>query len=185
MIPGPAINYIIKLPEYNECLANTQEIIPLPHFPANSAPTSSHLLSRNLRLHFILPRPQTLTPTMGSDDYSVVVGGGLKLKGSKPIGVTKKKKKDKDKSKSNDKAKEESTSTALQKALADKEQAAVEENTTALGDRDEFENDEEGDYDSRGSGKTEAERKWEEMRRKRVCVLLFLFYVCVRFLLKL
>jgi protein FAM32A len=100
---------------------------------------------------------------MGSDDYSAAVGGGLKLKGSKPSGVTKKKKKDKDKSKSNVEA-DDPRAAALHKALADEEKASAEEQL------DVGKEGEEEDYDA-GSNKTEAERKYEEMRRKRVCFL--------------
>jgi len=100
---------------------------------------------------------------MGSDDYSAAVGGGLKLKGSKPGGVTKKKKKDKDKSKSNVEA-DDPRAAALHKALADEEKAAAEEQL------DVGKEGGEEDYDA-GSNKTEAERKYEEMRRKRVCFL--------------
>jgi protein FAM32A len=94
---------------------------------------------------------------MAGDDYTSAVGGGLKLKGSKPSGVTKKKKK-KDKPKDTD----GSTAAALQKALADEERAAATENTGDVRGED-------GEEYEPGSGKTEAERKYEEMRRKRVC----------------
>ena len=95
---------------------------------------------------------------MTGDDYSAAISGGLKLKGSKPSGVTKKKKKEK-------KNKDDSTATALQNALADEEQAAAAEKTHA--EEQQAEAADEEDYEP-GSSKTEAERKYEEMRRKRV-----------------
>jgi protein FAM32A len=89
---------------------------------------------------------------MGSDDYSSAIGGGLKLKGAKPAGINKKKKKNKSKDKVTEGA-SESKKSALQKALEDEEADVRAEDS------------EEG---SMGDGKTEAERKHEEMRRKRV-----------------
>lgn len=99
-----------------------------------------------------------------ADDYSAAIGGGLKLKGGKPSGVTKKKKKPKP-----SKEGEDSKASALQKALADEERTAEEEREAQAG------NEEEGHEEAGGSGggKTEAERKYEEMRRKRVCLYLF------------
>ncbi len=105
---------------------------------------------------------------MGTDDYSSAIGGGLKLKGSKPAGVTKKKKKKKDKSKENSNRQpdaEDPRAVALQKALADEDRAANEEAG---------EEAEEEDYEP-GSNKTETERKYEEMKRKRVCLHLVSF----------
>lgn len=94
---------------------------------------------------------------MASDDYASAIGGGLKLKGSKPSGVTKKKK-NKNKSKPDS---DDSTAAALQKALADEERAAAAEKT------EDVTREEQEEYEP-GGGKTEAERKYEEMRRKRV-----------------
>jgi protein FAM32A len=95
----------------------------------------------------------------GSDDY-ITPGGGLKLKGSKPLGVEKKKKK---KSSSSKKPRSGSpsgskTSSALQKALEDEDAEIAK----AGGERELEERDER-------DGKTPAERQAEEMRRKRVC----------------
>lgn len=56
---------------------------------------------------------------MPSDEYKTAIGGGLKLKGSKPAGVKKKKK---------SKAKPgEIDSAKLQDALAEEDQKAIEE----------------------------------------------------------
>lgn len=102
---------------------------------------------------------------MPSSDYTNAVGGGLKLKGAKDAGVKKhKKKKPKTESsiskQAEEKEQEGDTPTTLQKALAEEEGADVPEPdsaTKAIKDRD------------TGVGKTEAQRKHEEMRRKRVC----------------
>lgn len=101
---------------------------------------------------------------MPSDEYAPIIRGGLKLKGSKPAGVTKKKKrpkapKDASASTSRD---GEADKSALQKALED------EEKEIARGD------DGEGvdlrELETRGDdGKTASERQYEEVRRKRVC----------------
>ena len=96
---------------------------------------------------------------MAGDDYSAAIGGGLKLKGSKPTGVTRKKKKSKPKNS------DDSTTAALQNALADEERAAAAEK--ALVEERQAGAAEEEDYEP-GSSKTEAERNYEEMRRKRV-----------------
>lgn len=98
---------------------------------------------------------------MPSSDYSSAVGGGLKLKGAKDAGVKKhKKKKPKPESSESKAAAAEKDpqgegSTALQKALAEEE-----DEDTAAGK-------EVGKVD-KDAGKTEAQKKHEEMRRKRV-----------------
>ena len=85
---------------------------------------------------------------MAGDEYSSAIGGGLKLKGAKPSGVKKKKKAKKDKSE------DEAKKSALQKALED-EDADIR--------AEDIENEE-----GNGDGKTETERRHEEMKRKRV-----------------
>lgn len=110
---------------------------------------------------------------MGSDDYSSAIGGGLKLKGGKPAGVVKKKKKDKSKEKDTFKESDPKV-PALQRALADEEQAArteaeKEKGREAGGEQNQDVDLEEEDYDA-GNNKTEAERNYDEMRRKRVSV---------------
>jgi len=57
---------------------------------------------------------------MPSDEYKTAIGGGLKLKGSKPSGVTKSKKKKKSKKP------EEAESSKLQDALAEEDQMVLE-----------------------------------------------------------
>lgn len=101
---------------------------------------------------------------MAGDDYSVAIGGGLKLKGSKPSGVTKKKKKDKSK------PKDKSTISALNSALADEEQAARKDAEKERGQDTVDERGEDEEEYEPGSSKTDAERKYEEMKRKRVCL---------------
>lgn len=103
---------------------------------------------------------------MASDDYSAAIGGGLKLKGSKPSGVTKKKKKDKSKGKPDP---DDNKTSALQRALADEDPGAKDGTARAASEARSVGNEDE-DYEP-GSSKTEAERKYEEMRRKRVRLL--------------
>lgn len=110
---------------------------------------------------------------MPSSDYSNAVGGGLKLKGAGGGGVDKKKKKKKAKKpteKENEKedgAREEGQedvkqddgqSTALQKALAEEEKTTGKDSDAA-------------ETEVREYGKTEAQRRFEERRKKRVCYL--------------
>ncbi|KAH8820044.1 hypothetical protein F5884DRAFT_35823 [Xylogone sp. PMI_703] len=98
---------------------------------------------------------------MPSDDYTLVVRGGLKLKGAaKPAGITKKKKKKKE-GKDGD-----AQSTAIQKALEDEDASSSSKPAGAEGDLSDAalaELEERGD-----DGKTAAERAHEEMRRKRL-----------------
>jgi len=103
---------------------------------------------------------------MGKDDYSST-GGGLKLKGSKPSGVEKKRKKKISASTSTTIAKETShektdTASSLQAALLEEHETMSREDGK-----------EEDEADSKRNKldeihKTEAERRHEEMRRKRL-----------------
>jgi protein FAM32A len=105
---------------------------------------------------------------MPSDDYTVI-GGGLKLKGSKPTGVTKKKKKDKIPKdgastliSKDSKDTEGESKSAIHKALEDEDtdmKYRMEEDKAKMRELDPRDND----------GKTASERQFEEMRRKRVC----------------
>ncbi|PPJ54130.1 hypothetical protein CBER1_01056 [Cercospora berteroae] len=97
---------------------------------------------------------------MPSSDYSSAIGGGLKLKGSSS-GIDKSKKKKKKSSKSNTEAdNNEKTSTkdpetsqsALQKALADTDEPSKSPDATEI----------------TTYGKTEAQRRYEERRKKRL-----------------
>lgn len=109
----------------------------------------------------------SLTTEMPSSDYSNAVGGGLKLKGSSG-GVEKKKKKKKSKPAEESEKKADSQQpeqpaeensneqTALEKALADEE-----------GERGDGKASE---ADVKEYGKTEAQRRFEERRKKRVSV---------------
>lgn len=95
---------------------------------------------------------------MPSSDYTTT-GGGLKLKGAKEAGIDKKRKTKKAKpaeteDKTAEAAKEEQT--ALQKALAEEEKA--EEADIQLS------------KEANELGKTEAQKRHEERRRKRVCI---------------
>lgn len=103
---------------------------------------------------------------MPSSDYSNTVGGGLKLKGAGGVDKKKKKKKAKKPAEEdeNEQAAKEDTipaeedgegqSAALQKALAEEENIGREERDAAK---------EVSEY-----GKTEAQRRFEERRKKRV-----------------
>ncbi|KAK4546804.1 hypothetical protein LTR36_001536 [Oleoguttula mirabilis] len=98
---------------------------------------------------------------MPSSDYGNAVGGGLKLKGAKDAGVKKHKKKEKKAKQSvtegTDKPPEEET--ALQKVLAEEEQEGDAGGDVVAKQRE----SETKDY-----GKTEAQRRHEERRRKRL-----------------
>ena len=102
---------------------------------------------------------------MPSSDYTAAIGGGLKLKGVKDAGVKRHKKKkstpkpdpeNPQPSETGDKQPE--PEGALQKALADEEQNS----TQAV---------KEQDSEAKEYGKTEAQRRHEERRRKRVGLL--------------
>jgi protein FAM32A len=100
---------------------------------------------------------------MPSSDYANAVGGGLKLKGA---GVEKKKKKRKDKSKLDAEAGDSKAlvkkdeEPTVQQALADEE---------LEGDGDEVLKQTESEM--KQYGKTEAQRRHDERRRKRVSTL--------------
>ncbi|KFZ13699.1 hypothetical protein V501_03588 [Pseudogymnoascus sp. VKM F-4519 (FW-2642)] len=113
---------------------------------------------------------------MGGDDYSSAIGGGLKLKGSKPSGIKKKKSKSSKSSKSSSTA-ATTTSTTLTKRPTS---ASPPPSTTPTTDTKEApasasakdeedalwrqveERELEQDY------KTPTEKRHEEMRRKRL-----------------
>ncbi|CAG8982108.1 hypothetical protein HYALB_00003200 [Hymenoscyphus albidus] len=103
---------------------------------------------------------------MPSDDYTPIVRGGLKLKGSSSAGIKKKKKKDKSKT-STGATKEE----ALTKAIENKDTEKTEKD-----DEDEVYRGEDGEeldlttleQRSANDGKTASERAYEENRRKRL-----------------
>ncbi|RMZ14752.1 hypothetical protein D0860_01969 [Hortaea werneckii] len=114
---------------------------------------------------------------MPSADYGNAVGGGLKLKGAKDAGVKKKKKERKSKTADagdSDKAQQ----SALQKALADEDKgddetggtqvAGTREKDGALETTDH--SDHKGSGDHKDYGKTEAQKRQEELRRKRILV---------------
>ena len=99
---------------------------------------------------------------MPSSDYTNAVGGGLKLKGVKDAGVKKhKKKKAKaDAVESKPVEGEQDEQSAIQTALAEEEGDGNTVLTQAEADVKEF-------------GKTEAQRRHEERRRKRVSLPFF------------
>ena len=123
---------------------------------------------------------------MPSDDYSAI-RGGLKLKGSKPAGVTKKKKKSKTpkdtNTTSNDDASqdiaegEKSKQSALQKVLEDEDFDMRDKDGKGIrgdGEGEELDEAKLRELDPRDDdGKTASERQYEDMRRKRVCFFFF------------
>lgn len=103
---------------------------------------------------------------MGTEDYTASVGGSLKLKGVKDSKVTKQKSK-----KKNKKPKDEPTDNSAEEAKA-KEQALDRALASEEEERDG--DDAQRQEEIRGVGKTEAEMRHEERRRKRVgCPLTF------------
>lgn len=109
---------------------------------------------------------------MPSSDYSNAVGGGLKLKGAGGVDKKKKKKKAKKENEADGDSKQAKTSdansaqTALQKALADEEEDQS--------------NDRAAEEDVKEYGKTEAQRRFEERRKKRVCIPALDEHLCLR-----
>lgn len=89
---------------------------------------------------------------MGKDDYATAGGGALKLKGAKNAGIEKKRKKEK-------KPKPMSTE-AVQSPASNKDDPANKDEELDLGSN--------VNTDIAGTFKTEAERRHEETRRKRV-----------------
>jgi len=108
-------------------------------------------------------------PTMPSDDYISAVGGGLKLKGGAPAGVKKKKKK-----KKTQKDISQGSTAKLEKNLEDMLEETADELKQGEGAADqdkmpeEAGDDREDEDGERGDGKTETERRYEEMRRRRL-----------------
>ncbi|KAK0247909.1 hypothetical protein B0A54_16623 [Friedmanniomyces endolithicus] len=92
---------------------------------------------------------------MPSSDYSSAVGGGLKLKGAKDAGIKKKKKSKPAGSTSSKVEAQVSDDKALQKALADEENSLE---ATGV----------EREAETKQYGKTEAQKRHDERRRKRL-----------------
>jgi protein FAM32A len=118
---------------------------------------------------------------MPASDYTSTVSGGLKLKGgAKDSGIKKKKKSGSSSKKKS--APEPTTTQDEQGAKSEEPQAAAGESSTALARQPQIdEDDEEQALENRrsrsgsavptniaGSGKTEAQRRHEEIKRKRV-----------------
>ncbi|KAI7483290.1 hypothetical protein KC357_g3400 [Hortaea werneckii] len=106
---------------------------------------------------------------MPSADYGNAVGGGLKLKGAKDAGVKKKKKEKKSKAADagdGDKAQQ----SALQKALADEDKGDDEAGDSQVASTHERDRapDATDHGDAKDYGKTEAQKRQEELRRKRL-----------------
>lgn len=106
---------------------------------------------------------------MPSSDYASAVGGGLKLKGVKNGGVEKKKKQKKAKAEAessvaHDGGEDKGNSSAVQKALAEEDDEDHDNDSQLQTLNQENTQEREG----RDFGKTEAQRRHEERRRKRV-----------------
>jgi protein FAM32A len=125
---------------------------------------------------------------MAGDEYSVG-GGKLKLKGSKVSGgrIEKKKKKS-SKKKDEDSASGTPSGTpsgdATQKSAVEQNESLNRDSTptdSRVEKRDDNDNDD-GDKEREiGVGKTETERKYEEIRRKRVCFSSFSIFLFLSF----
>lgn len=109
---------------------------------------------------------------MAPSEYSTPGGGGkLKLKGSKTSnGRIEKKKK---KSSSSKKSSVPGSGEESEQQNQQEQQLTTTTSATASGAEEEPRTDEHEPSSASGAagaGKTEAERKYEEMRRKRVCI---------------
>ena len=104
---------------------------------------------------------------MAKDDYIVATGGSLKLKGVKDAKVDKKKKKKK--AKAGDTPEPTSTPSADSGAPPDAETNRNDDDGS--GSREVGSGTEIIPEDGPSVGKTETERRHEEMKRKRVCEL--------------
>ncbi|KXH60349.1 hypothetical protein CNYM01_01631 [Colletotrichum nymphaeae SA-01] len=109
---------------------------------------------------------------MPLDDYASAVGGGLKLKGAKVTKPKKKKRRDKTDLEKNLETGDEEGSTALVKH---REESAGDSKSKSKKKSEDPEEDRTNDDDDEGSGrvvqKTEAERRYEERKRKRLLEL--------------
>lgn len=112
---------------------------------------------------------------MPSDDYtSTPSTGKLKLKGVKDSKVTKKKK---IKPLKDDKPVEDGEDNSIMlKKLQDEDREMQREENKKMMDPKQPEDEHEGDHDIATTVKTEAERRYDEQRRKRVCPHTSLFY---------
>lgn len=121
---------------------------------------------------------------MAPSEYSTPGGGGkLKLKGSKTSNgrIEKKKKKSSSSKKSSVPGSGEERE---QQKNQQEQQLTTTTSATASGAEEEPRTDEHEPSSASGSagaGKTEAERKYEEMRRKRVCINYISFYYSLGF----
>lgn len=103
---------------------------------------------------------------MGSDEYTAVTGGTLKLKGVKDARITKPKKKKKTTGVDDEEKGSKSESAAGRDTALAEKSSRQKEIDQALAD--EMDKEEQEDQPVPGAGKTEAERRYEERRRKRV-----------------
>lgn len=126
---------------------------------------------------------------MPLDDYASAVGGGLKLKGAKVTKPKKKKRRDKTDLEKNLETggDDDGSSTALVKHREestgdDNENTSKSKSKSKKNSKDPEEDRDNDDDDDQGSGrvvqKTEAERRYEERKRKRVCFFFLFFLPC-------
>jgi protein FAM32A len=107
------------------------------------------------------PSTSTSSPTMPSSDYTTAIGGGLKLKGA---GVDKKKKKKKPKPTDDTAEASQPTSTSVTK----RERDAANSPSHTPGRSVSPDTAEQSLKEAGGRKKTEAEKRHDEMRRKRL-----------------
>ena len=109
---------------------------------------------------------------MPSDDYSAASGGALKIKGVKGSKIDKHKKKKKKPKPENEDLGEAALSKTEQDSAAQRKATGTENDRL-----DDLLADEDGKLENlevqQGSTKTEAERRFEENRRKKVSDLLY------------
>lgn len=155
--PGPAPA------RHPSSLTRARDNVHDPHLPIN-LPENRHRIT---------------TTAMPGSEYTAVTGGALKLKGGAPIDKKKKKKKSKtttaaaaaDAEPSSSSADAKQKTTAMQRALADEDEA---DEKSVVNKEDEEK--ELGRAVSAQRHKTEAERKYEERRRKRVSAYHWLWW---------
>jgi protein FAM32A len=180
--PHPATT--INQPSLVSLRLDLLPITTLQHHTGNN----HHYYNNESRLKPTAPRAAapTTPAKMPASDYTSTVSGGLKLKGgAKDSGIKKKKKSSSSKKKS---APETTTATKDEgEAPGSEERKPAAESSTALARQASVDEDEEQALVERrsrsssavptnitGTGKTEAQRRHEEIKRKRVSEVLSL-----------
>ncbi|KAK1718457.1 hypothetical protein BDP67DRAFT_574968 [Colletotrichum lupini] len=109
---------------------------------------------------------------MPLDDYASAVGGGLKLKGAKVTKPKKKKRRDKTDLEKNLETGDQGGSSSSTALVKHREEPAGDSKSKSKKKGEDPDEDRDNDDDDEGSGrvvqKTEAERRYEERKRKRL-----------------